>query len=305
MKRIIIFTALSFLAIISSGQLIPITDQYLLNPLAINPSYAGNRSVLSVSLLYKNQWTGMTGAPETGTFSIDAPLRGERIGLGLMVVADKIGVTNEQQIMTSYSFKVDIGDGILSMGLGAGVIITNTAWSELTVNDPGDEYYLADSRTFYMPEFRFGLYYTYKKYFAGFSVPKFLTYSFDYKKDKFAIMNDFSHYNYLFNTGYTFNLGKRFNFTPSVLLSYMTSEGFSYDVNMIAGYLDRAWFGASYSSNKTLTGIFQFQLTNQVGIGYTYKYDLGSLGRYNNGSHGIMLRYEFRYKVDVTNPLLF
>ena len=46
-------------------------------------------------------------------------------------------------------------------------------------------------------------------------------------------------------------------------------------------------------------------VNNQLRIGYTYDFDLGKLGRYSNGSHEAMLRYEFRYKVDVVNPLIF
>jgi len=305
MKRII---TLLFLVLIPAGvfcQLIPTTDQYLLSPMSINPAFAGGRSALSASLFYRNQWMGMNGSPKTGTFSIDAPLLGERIGLGLSVTTDKIGVTKEEQVMTNYAFRIAIGGGTLSMGIGAGLVITNTAWSDLIVNDPGDEFYLRDSRTFFMPNFRFGLYYTYKKYFAGFSVPQFLKYSFDFDKDKYSLHNDASNFNYLFTTGYKFSLGKKMGFIPSTLLSYMPSEGFYFDLNAQVGYMDILWLGISYRSSKSLSALFQFQINSQLGVGYTYNYTLGTLGSYNTGTHEIMLRYEFHYKVDAINPLDF
>jgi hypothetical protein len=49
----------------------------------------------------------------------------------------------------------------------------------------------------------------------------------------------------------------------------------------------------------------QFQVNNQLKIAYTYDFDTGELGGYSNGSHEIMFRYEFRYKVKVVDPLSF
>jgi len=40
-------------------------------------------------------------------------------------------------------------------------------------------------------------------------------------------------------------------------------------------------------------------------VAYSYDYNFGKLGTYNSGSHEVMFRYEFRYKVDVVNPLIF
>jgi len=149
MKKII--KSLIFLLIPMSlaGQLSPVTNQYILNPLTINPSYAGNRGGLSVAAFYRKQWVGITGAPQTISLEVDAPVLSSKLGLGLVVVNDKIGVTKSTQFMTDYSFKINIGEeGHLSLGLGAGLMTTNTAWSDLVVLDPGDEYYLIDSKVF-------------------------------------------------------------------------------------------------------------------------------------------------------------
>jgi len=46
----------------------------------INPAYAGSRENLSFGLLYRTQWTGIDGAPETGTFFGHLPV-GEKVGV--------------------------------------------------------------------------------------------------------------------------------------------------------------------------------------------------------------------------------
>ncbi len=78
-----------------------------------------------------------------------------------------------------------------------------------------------------------------------------------------------------------------------------------YDINAYFGLFDRLWIGTSYRSNKSAAGLFQYALNNQLKIAYSYYFDFNKLGSYSNGSHEIMLRYEFRYKINIVNPLIF
>jgi type IX secretion system PorP/SprF family membrane protein len=305
MKRLLKILLILFLPTIVCGQLTPLANHYLLNPMTINPAYAGNRGALNMALFYWKQWVGIKGAPETMTFAIDAPLRDKKVGLGLMIVNDRVGVTKETQFISNYSYKINIKEGILSFGLGAGVAITNTAFSDLVVLDPGDEFFLNDSRIFVVPNFSFGLHYSYHNYFAGISIPKFLNYKFNFNKNKYVLLNDPGLYNYLLNTGYIFEISPKLKIFPSTLISYTPGGKFLYDINSQVNFLDRFWLGVSYRNNRSITGLFQFQINNQLRFAYSYDFDIGKLGRYSNGSHEIMLRYEFRYKVDVLNPLIF
>jgi type IX secretion system PorP/SprF family membrane protein len=305
MKRII--KLLIFLLIPGSlaGQLTPVTNQYILNPVTINPAYAGNRGVLNIAAFYRRQWVGITGSPQTMTLAADAPAFNSRLGLGLMIVNDKIGVTRETRFMTSYAYRIGMGNGDLSLGLGAGLLATNTAWSDLVVLDPGDEYYLIDSRVFIVPDFSFGAYYSNQNYFAGFSIPKLLGYKFDFDRNKYSLRVEPNNYVYLFHTGYMFSLNQKTKFFPSALVSFSPGEKILYDINAHFSMFDRLWLGASYRSNRSVAGLVQFAVNNQFKIAYSYDFDFGTLGSYSNGSHEIMLRYEFRYKVDVVNPLIF
>jgi type IX secretion system PorP/SprF family membrane protein len=305
MKRIIKFFILLLIPISLSGQLVPVTSQYVLNPLGINPAYAGNRGALNVAAFYRRQWVGITGAPETMTLAVDAPFLDNKLGLGLVITNDKIGVTKETHFVTNYSYKIDMGKGNLSFGLGAGLITTNTAWSDLVVLDPGDESLLANSRVFVVPDFSFGVYYANQTFFAGLSVPKLLGYKFNFDKNKYTLTFNPSQYNYLLNTGYIYELSSKIKFFPSTLIIFSPGEKLLIDLNAYVGMNDRLWLGASYRNNRSLGALAQFAVNNQLKLAYTYDFDLGSLGRYSNGSHEIMVRYEFHYKVDAVSPLNF
>ena len=302
-----IYTALFLLLIpvCLSAQLTPVTNQYILNPLTINPAYAGSRGALDIAAFYRKQWVGIAGSPETMTFMIDAPMRDEKIGLGLIISNDKIGVTKETGFSSNYSYKIHMGEANLSFGLGAGVVATNTAWADLSVLDPGDEYFLVNSRVFVVPDFSFGTYYSTRNYFVGLSIPKLLGYKYNFDKNRYSLKVDPGQYYYLLNAGYLFSLSPNLSFFPSTLITFSPGEKVLFDLNVHFNIYDRFWAGVSYRNNRSIATLIQFAINNQLKFAYTYDLDLGQLGRYSNGSHEVMLRYEFRYKVDVVNPLLF
>ena len=305
MKKFISLSVLILLPLALLGQLTPVTNQYILNPLTINPAYAGSRGGLSLAAFYRQQWVGLNGAPRTMSLEVDAPVLSSKLGLGLVIVNDQIGVTRQTEVMTAYAYRINVGDGILALGLGAGLVATNTAWSDLIVLDPGDEYYLIDSRVFVVPDFSFGTYYNAKNYFVGFSIPRLLGYKFDFDKNKYSLKVELGQYNYVLNTGYMLLLSQKTKFMPSALVSYSVGDKLLYDVSAHFILNDRLWLGATYRSTSAVTALAQFAINNQFKVAYSYDYNFGKLGTYSNGSHEIMLRYEFRYKVDVINPLIF
>ncbi len=65
MKRIIKILLLILIPVSTFGQITPYTNQYVLNPLSINPAYAGNRGVMNIAAFYRKQWVGVKGSPET------------------------------------------------------------------------------------------------------------------------------------------------------------------------------------------------------------------------------------------------
>jgi type IX secretion system PorP/SprF family membrane protein len=305
MKRIIKSFILLLIPLSLAGQLTPVTSQYVLNPLSINPAYAGNRGALNIAAFYRRQWVGITGAPETMTLAADAPLFDSKLGVGLIITNDKIGVTKETHFLTNYSYKINMNKGFVSFGLGAGVMTTNTSWSDLVVLDPGDENYLSNSRVYIVPDFSFGVYYSNQNYFAGISVPKLLGNQFDFNKNKYTLIFNPGDYNYLLNVGYVYNLSKKLKLFPSTLITISPGEKLQFDLNGYLGLNDKIWAGVSYRNKRSLGALFQLAVNNQFRIAYTYDIDFGSLAHYSNGSHEIMIRYEFHYKVDAISPLNF
>ena len=68
----------------------PMYSQYMFNMLSVNPAYTGSRDMLTMTALYRKQWAGISGAPNTFSFSADTPIRNQKMALGINVVSDKM-----------------------------------------------------------------------------------------------------------------------------------------------------------------------------------------------------------------------
>src|SRR5690554_3846263 len=82
--------------------------QYMYNTISVNPAYAGTRGSLSMVGLYRNQWVGLDGAPETLNFSMNSPIGVQGIGVGLGFMSDKIGPSSESVITADFSYTIPV-----------------------------------------------------------------------------------------------------------------------------------------------------------------------------------------------------
>ena len=108
MKKILILTFITTLLSISHthAQQDPQYTQYMYNMIVVNPAYAGLKDGLSLNLLYRDQWSGLDGAPTTFTFSGHTPV-GEKTALGLSVIKDELGPVNETNAYADFSYRLD------------------------------------------------------------------------------------------------------------------------------------------------------------------------------------------------------
>src|SRR5450631_3508051 len=102
-KTITLVLALTSGSLMLKAQQAPMYTHYMYNTLSINPGYAGSRDALTLTGLYRAQWVDFKGAPVTQTITMHAPLQNEHIGLGLSVLNDKIGPTNNTSLFADFA----------------------------------------------------------------------------------------------------------------------------------------------------------------------------------------------------------
>jgi len=305
MNRII----LSILAILFPlkmvGQMFPLSDHYIVNALAINPAFAGCQDALSLTASYRDQWVGFNDAPRSYILSVHMPVFNDRVGLGLLIEDNSIGIFKETSFLGNYAYRMELREGKLALGLGFGVNIYNTAWNELIAADPNDIQLMNNPTTAVLPTFSLGTYYYTKKYFIGISMPMFLSYELDRSTGKYKIDNNFSGSNYFFTTGYEIGISPMVKILPSILIKYHPNNGIQMDYNAQISLKDRIWMGIGYRNKDILVGMLQCQLNYQIRMAYSYDYDFSNIGKYLNGSHEFVLNYIFKFERKVIGPRQF
>lgn len=298
MRKRLFLAALSVLAVFHSGaQQREIISQYMFNPLLLNPAYAGSKQFSSSTFLFRKQWTGFDGAPTTALASIHGLLENKRVGLGAYICNDQTGITNRTDVFGSYAYHLPTNSGKISFGLEGGFSYFKSNVSELTVWDAQDPVYSQNSLTSFLPNFGAGVYFYSDVFYAGFSVPQLLSYdplrplSFKFDEAYHAARH------YYFSTGYVFESGYDIKIKPSLMFKYIKGAPVQYDINLNVLLSDIFWVGASYRSGDAIVAIAEYQITNQLRIGYSYDLTLSGLKNYNSGSHEIMLGYDFGYSV--------
>lgn len=305
MNKIVFILFIVLFPLQTWGQLFPLSDHYIYDALSINPAFAGCNDALSATMVYRNQWIGFKDAPKSQMISVHAPIDKNRIGLGLLIEKNDIGIYKETSIMGNYAFRRNLSGGKLSLGLGFGITINNTAWNELETVDFDDAELINNPTSAVLPTFSIGAYYYTKKYYIGLSIPMFLSHELDKSSGEYKIKNDFSAYNYFMNGGYTFDINRGIKIIPSLLIKYHQNSTLQIDLNTQFSYKELLTVGIGYRNKDILLGMLQCKLNYQFKIIYAYNFNVGNMKNYINNSHEIGLNYIFCYKRKVKGPRQF
>lgn len=282
-------------------------SQYMFNMMGVNPAYAGSRGVLSATAMYRKQWVGMDGAPETATFSFDMPTRNDKVGLGVQLFNDRIGVTTTNGFYGTYAYRIRFEEkGTLSIGLQGGVSNYKADLTKVDLIDNNDPAFSQNINVM-LPSFGAGIYYSSDKLYAGFSIPN-LVKSY-LRKDQLYYSADViakKYMHFFVIAGYVFTLSDALKLKPSTLVKVVRGAPVQVDVNANLWLKDIVSIGASYRTGDAVSGMLEIQATNQIRIGYAYDQTISRLVKYNQGTHEIMLRFEFGWeKGKVLSPRYF
>lgn len=279
--------------------------QYMYNTSNINPAYAGSRDVLSIFALHRTQWVGIDGAPITNNVNINTPI-GSNIGVGLGIVNDKIGVSDENNISADLSYTVKTSENYkLAFGLKISANILNIAFDKLSyaVADPSFE---TNVNNKFSPNIGTGVYFYSDNTYIGLSVPNFLeTRHYDRSSTiNSAKITAQERLHYYFIAGHVFDLSENIQFKPSLLTKVVQGAPLQIDASANFMFNQKFILGASYRWTAAASLMAGFQINDSWLIGYGFDLETTRLKAYNSGSHEIFLRYELP-KQKIIHPRFF
>lgn len=311
MKKIFFALTLLLLSFFDiQAQQDPHYTQYMYNMNVVNPAYAGSKENLSGSLLYRQQWVGLQGAPKTATFSLHSPV-GKNVGLGLSVVSDKIGPVDENNIYADFSYNLNLGgEHKLAFGLKAGATLHKVGlFSEVGngyVPQPGDKSFSENTSNTYL-NFGAGAFYYTNKYYVAFSLPNFV------KNTHLEVTNNGQIYNfgnetqhYFLTGGYVFDLSSSFKFKPSVMVKSAIKTPTSLDLSANFLYKERLEFGLTHRLDDSFGAMVNFAITPNLRLGYAYDHIISDLNITTSASHEFMLLFDLNFPKKVSiSPRFF
>ncbi len=272
------------------AQQLPQFSQYMFNTVSINPAYAGTRERLNVTLLNRNQWVGIKGGPVTQTLSVDSAIPETNLGLGLSVVNDKLGYEGTTYIYADFSYSISINDDYrLSFGLKAGASKYSIDTELLNDPDAQNDIYLDQLFNRWKPNFGAGIYYRSREWFVSLSTPRLITYTNDTNID----YQSFERSSYYLMGGAMLNLNKKLKMKPTFLVKYTNGAPLSYEFTANFLINDQLWLGAAYRFKDALGAMVNFQVTENLKIGYAYEFNTSDIRPYTSGSHEIFINYQF------------
>lgn len=309
MKKLISLLILMIILGQVNAQQDPMFTHYMMNTLGVNPAYAGSRQALTFTGLHRSQWVGFEGAPETQTFTLHSPVFSDKVGLGLSVVNDAIGPMKTSSFYADFAYHLKINDkSKLSFGIKGGGSIFNNGLSELTTVQQSDISFAQNIQSKFLPNVGFGMYYYRPKFYAGVSVPRLIENKFMNDQSVTNVNLFWEKRHYFFIMGSMIDINENLQFKPTTLVKVNLGSPVQADFTAQFIYNSKFSLGAMYKTGSAFGGLLGFSPNEQLYLGYSFDWStLNRTGRYNSGTHEVILRYDFifRDKQKIKSPRYF
>lgn len=300
MKRVLLFILLLFsCAGVVRAQYDAQFSQYFMTMGYYNPAYAGTTGELNLTALSRLQWVGIKGAPKSFFINADMPLKYGKTnhGVGLVVFSESIGLFQNTHVAGQYSYKQKLFGGILGIGLQVGIANQSFNGEKVYIPSTGEYHQKEDpaiptSKVSGMGlDMNAGLYYTHKKFYAGFGVTH-LT-----EPEIYLDENAYTFIGRAFNLtgGYNIQLkNPLYELQPSVFLK-TDMQSFQADITARMVYNKMFNGGLSWRVNESVIVLLGATFGN-IQVGYAYDLPTTPILKGSSGSHELMVRYKLKLK---------
>ncbi len=264
---------------------------FMFQQAVFNPAVVGNQPNIQLTGLMRQQWIGMTGAPETFFVNIHAPVSFLKGGVGATIINDQIGPFNSTGLKLAYAYRTQFWQGELSLGLSAGLINQAINYGYFNVQD--DPLLTgSDEESGMIFNLDLGLYYQEKDHFyVGLSTTQL-------NQGKMILEGGATSLkrNIYLHGGYFFALRQlpRIVFQPTAMAVYTNGAPVQINLGIIGEYNKKFWGGVTYRHQSAI-GLLAGMFYKQFSVGYAYEINVTPLK--NSGTHELIVGYRFLIEI--------
>jgi len=211
------------------------------------------------------------------------------------LINDKAGFENFTYVYGDFSYTIQASEEVkVSFGLKAGMTYYKLADELYNATEVNQDPYFNERLNRWNANFGAGILFHSNRWFVGLSTPKMINHDLNNKTEFKAL----ERVHYYAIGGYVFDLGENLKFKPSFMFKHTDGAPLSTDLTANFLFNEKFWLGGSYRINgqqEDIGALVDFQVTDQFRVGYTYEIPTGEIRPYTNGSHEILLMYEFKF----------
>jgi type IX secretion system PorP/SprF family membrane protein len=251
----------------------------------MNPAAIGVEAKISAELIYRTQWTGQKGAPQSVGFLGSYEINNSH-AIGLSVLNDQVGIAKSTGINLGYAYRIYINDEQnFAFGASLGVQNVNNDYSRLFLINQNDPAFL-QSYNQWKFNAGFGMFYNGPKMYIGYSIPQLFNNIHSGPNNGFKI-NRWHHY--LAAGFYVANHDASYVFNPCVQVKFVPNAPIQGDLllrNIINGKFAIA---VGYRTENAIQAGFDVMIGNNARIGYNFNYNFGRYSRFMATSHEVYI----------------
>lgn len=301
-KLLYIFIILGSFFVEGRSQQVPLYSQYILNGFLLNPAIAGSEGYTAVNITAREQWIGFKNAPGTYALSFQTRIlrksyisrgasvkkrqrmgsRSGNVGLGGYIFNDRNGAVSRTGLKFTYGYHLNFRHSQLSFGLSLVGYQFKIDDDLIHLADPGDELWLGAHKAVFIPDADFGVYYSARNYWGGFSIDQMFESILkigDSGYDRYKMER-----NYYLLGGYDFELSRDLTISPSTLMKYAENGKFQADITGKVIFQQSYWGGLTYRTGHSVIILFGVSVDKFI-FGYAYDIGLNSIQKHSYGTH--------------------
>ena len=313
MKYILTLSFLICTALLLQAQQDPQNTFFMYNQAMYNPGSVGSKDYASVNAIYRQQWVGFDGAPVSQMLTFDAPLAGDRVGIGITLRHYTIGINTDWRASMAYSYKMQLTpDAVLRFGIQGSVHYLGMDFNgnDIVTDKDNDQSFINQPPNRYTGNVGAGLYFNLRNtLWVGVSTPAFYPVTLGNNDDVLVTATEAPHF--YGSCGGLLDMSEKVQFKPSLLFKYTPNAPLDADVNASVVFNRSFLLGATYGfggdgSGENVDFLAGYHIFHNLMLGVAYGVPISGLSDTNDGSFEIMLRYDVKSEEgDLENPRFF
>lgn len=316
MKKLIFgIWLLFFLSELCSQQELTLT-QFSYNKQNYNPAFVAEENIFQATMIFRDQWAGLEGAPNTQILGLEFPITKLKIGLGLNFSQESIGIQKRTNLQSNYRYRIKMNKAILQFGMSISFrnYVNDFTDDRLNAIDGFDLDNAIQRERLTQGSFNVGagIKYEIDGYYIGFSLPRLI-------KNQISpsdIRMNTEEYHAYFLIGRRISLTELWSLSPELLVKYNANSPIEFDLHAETMYNDQFLLGLNYRAGggkgsfaESIALVAGVQVSGSALFGLAYDIGTSQFRDVHNGSFEFFIRYRNNQKKklfeEIINPRYF